>query len=135
MNNLIRVVLIGAAGGFVMGLVLAGSCVLYVRRRRARAAVVEPAPVYRDPDDTVVVKRLTPMVEMHRREAYNDGLGDGLRHLQAVTSPPPYLAKSDPRVVARRRARTQPYHDMTQPGAPAQRVGQQRYSADLDIED
>lgn len=44
-----------------------------------------------------------------------------LRLVQEMTSPPPYLAKSDPRKVAQRRARRQPHHDMTQPGTPTQR--------------
>jgi len=46
-----------------------------------------------------------------------------LKLVQEMTSPPPYLAKSDPRKVAQRRARR---HDMSQPGTPAQRLNKDR---------
>ena len=49
-----------------------------------------------------------------------------LKLVQEMTSPPPYLAKSDPRAVARRRAPRQPHHDMGQPGTPAQRLNKDR---------
>jgi len=113
-----------AAAAFILG----GAVTAVVGRRRKRRAqplqvvpAAPPTPVP-DPEITISVRRLEPLVEQHQREGYNAGQAVGLRALQDATKPPPYLALSPPHVVAQRRARPHPHHDMTQMGAPSQRL-------------